>query len=244
MRKLSALVKRNLIEIVRDPLTAVFCVAFPIVMLVFMQVIFLQTGFVPDNFKIENYAVGICVFGYTFLSMFTAMSIAGDKNSSFIKRIEVSPVNRGTYLFSFVLSGLPIAFCQTVLFFTIAFLFKLPFNGKSFLAMAYLLPSALFYISLGVLLGVVCKNEKQTGPINSIVVSLAGMLGGIFMPLSAFSGGFLTFVNILPFSHSVTVASEIYTLGAKCIYPHGLIMLGYILLVWIVLFLLEKVKRR
>ena len=144
MRKLSALVKRNLIEIIRDPLTAVFCVAFPIVMLVFMQVIFLQTGFVPDNFKIENYAVGICVFGYTFLSMFTAMSIAGDKNSSFIKRIEVSPVNRGTYLFSFVLSGLPIAFCQTVLFFAIAFLFKLPFNGKSCLAMAYLLPSALF----------------------------------------------------------------------------------------------------
>ena len=78
MKKLISLTKRNLLEIVRDPLSAIFCIAFPVVMLVFMQVLISGFDYIPPNFEVQNYATGICVFGFTFTAMFISMSIAGD----------------------------------------------------------------------------------------------------------------------------------------------------------------------
>ena len=243
MNKLLALTKRNLLELIRDPLTLVFCIAFPVVMLVFMQIMFLSIEFIPANFEIKNYAIGICIFGYTFTGMFTAMSIAGDKNTSLIKRINVSPTNKLTYYISFVLSGMPIAFIQTVLFFIIAFIFKFPFDARVLLALVYLIPSALTYVSLGALIGVICSNEKQTGPISSILVSLACMLGGVFMPAEAFTGGFSVFVNLLPFIHSVQIASQIYVVGAGSLATHIWYLLTYTAIFWLIIYLIEKFKK-
>ena len=243
MKQLIALVKRNVKEALRDPLTIIFCVAFPVLMLVFMQIIFTNMEFVPENFQIKHYAAGICVFGYTFTALFTAMNIAGDKNTSFIKRITISPIKKFTYLFSFTLSGLPIALCQTFLFYLIALLFGLPFDGNWLLSILYLLPSAILYLSIGTLVGVICKHEKQTGPISSIIISITGMLGGVFMPLSSFESGFATFVNALPFSHSVSIASELHSVGAGCFFPHVFFVLGYALLFWALSPLLERLKK-
>ena len=242
MKKLMALTRRNLLEMARDPLAILFCLAFPIVMLLFMQIVFVNLPVVPDNFKIENYAVGICVFGYTFTGMFLAMSIAGDKNSSLIKRINISPVKQGVYLASFLCSGLPVAFCQTVLFFLLAIPFGFPVDGRLVLSLVLMFPSALFYLSLGILLGVVCKNEKQTGPINSIVVSLTGMLGGVFMPVNLFTGGFKTFIDVLPFTHTVQIASSLYVGGS--IGTHLLIIVLYTAFLWGIVLVLGKVRKR
>ena len=190
MNKLVSLIKRNLKEMLRDPLSIIFCLIFPIAMLVLMQAIFINMEYVPDNFKIESYASGICVFGYTFISMFVAMQISSDKNTSFIKRLNIAPMNKFLYYFSFVCSSLPLVLAQTILFFLIALIFGFPFSVNLILSIIYLLPSALFYICLGVLIGIICNNEKQTGPISSIFISLVGIFGGIFMPLTALSESF------------------------------------------------------
>jgi len=225
--KTLALTKRNLKEMLRDPLTLVFCLAFPVAMLVLMQAIFASMEYVPDNFKIENYASGICVFGYTFIAMFVAMQIASDKNTSFVKRLNIAPTSKFSYYLSFVLSSLPLAMAQTIIFFAIALIFKFPFNLNLLLSIVYLIPSSLFYISLGVMVGIICNSEKQTGPISSIFISLVGILGGVFMPLSGLSKGFASFVNALPFCHTVLISSELTTMGAGAIYPHILYVLGY-----------------
>ena len=145
-------------------------------------------------------------------------------------------------MFSFFLSALPVTAVQTILFYVVALIFGYPLNGKLFLSMVYLIPSACFYIMVGILVGVICKNEKQTGPISSIFVSLAGILGGVFMPLESMSGGFKKFVNLLPFCHTVSIASEVQTAGAGCIYPHILWIIGYMLVFGIIIFLVEKFR--
>lgn len=244
MKQLKALVKRNLKESVREPLSLVFCIGFPVVMLLVMQIIFKSIEFMPENFAIENYAMGICVFGYTFTSLFMAMSIAGDKNTAFIKRIAISPVSKMKYLFSYLISGIPITFCQTVLFLLISLVFDMKFDSNLILALFYLFPSAIFFISLGILLGVICANEKQTGPISSIIISLTSILGGIFMPISAFTGSIAKIVNGLPFVHSVQIASELYTVGASCIIPHLYYLIAYSLLLWGIIYLLEKARSK
>ncbi len=242
MEKLKALTKRNLLEIIRDPLAVIFCIIFPVVMLVFIQVLFINLEFVPAQFEIENYAFGICVFGYTFVTLFISMRIAGDNNSSFIKRINILPVSKFTYLFSFFLSALPITLIQTVLFILISTIFGLSYDLNLLLSVVYLIPSMMFYISIGVLIGFLCSKEEYTGPICSILISLTGILGGVFMPIEAFGGVMKVVVNVLPFSHSVTVASGIYTIGARAIYPHVLITFGYTVLTWIVIYTIAKFK--
>ena len=241
MKKLMALTMRNFKEILRDPLTTVFTVGFPIVMLVLMQTVFSSIGGVaPVNFAIEYYAPGICVFGYTFTAMFVASSISADKNDSFIKRITIAPVKRSVYLLSFLLSGLAIAIVQTILFFAVSLIFGLPASAKTLLSALYLLPSILFFLSFGVFIGNLCKNEKQSAPICSIMVSVTGILGGIFMPITLFSGALKTIVNVLPFAHSTLISAEVYTIGASAIYPHALILLGYIAVLWLITALTSK----
>lgn len=242
MKKCFSLSKRNIKEMLRDPLSLVFCLGFPLFMLLLMQIIFTNMEFTPPNFEITSYASGICVFGYTFTSLFIALQISSDKNTSFIKRINISPISRFSYYFSYFISALPMVLIQTILFFIAALIFGLPFNVYLLLNIIYLLPSAIFYICIGILIGTICNNEKQTGPITSIFVSLTGILGGVFMPISSFKGGFSTFINILPFSHSVLIGSELQTIGAKCIYPHILYLLFYIVVIVAVIYIIEKVR--
>lgn len=242
MKGMFILAWRNIKETVREPLSLVFCIGFPLIMLVLMQVIFMNMEFVPANFAIESYASGICVFGFTFTGLFVALQISSDKNTSFIRRINISPINKLCYYGSYFFSALPVALCQTVLFFCVALIFGFPFNGNFFLSIIYLLFSACFYIFVGLLIGSLCANEKQTGPVSSIFISLTGILGGVFMPVDAFKGGFATFINLLPFSHSVQIASELQTAGAGCIYPHVLYLLGYIAVIAAVITLIEKLK--
>lgn len=244
MRSLFALTKRNLKETVRDPLSAVFCLAFPLIMLTVMQLIFNNFEYVPDNFLIQNYAAGICVFGYTFTALFVALQISADKNTSFVKRINISPIGRLTYIASYLCSALPVALAQTVLFFLVALIFGYKADINFLLGIIYLIPSAVMYICFGILFGSLSKNEKQTGPLSSIFISLTGIFGGVFMPVNAFGGGFATFVNLLPFAHSVQIAQELHTTGAGCIYPHVLWVLGYAVVALAGVFAIEKVRER
>lgn len=242
MKKCLILAQRNIKEMLREPLSLVFCLGFPMVMLLLMQLIFKNMEFVPANFEIKNYASGICVFGFTFTSLFVALSISSDKNTSFIKRINIAPINKLTYYISFFVSALPVVLVQTTLFFLTALIFGFPFDGNFFLSILYLLPSAIFYVCIGVLIGALSGNEKQTGPISSIFISVTGIFGGVFMPITAFGGGFATFVNLLPFGHSVLIAGELQTVGASCIYPHVLYLLGYIIAIIAAVAVIEKIR--
>lgn len=242
MKKCLILTQRNIKEMLRDPLSLVFCLGFPLVMLLLMQIIFTNLEFVPDNFAIKSYASGICVFGYTFTSLYVALQISSDKNTSFIKRINISPISKFGYYCSFFLSALPMALIQTVLFFLTALIFKFPFDVNFLLSIVFLLPSAIFYICIGILIGCICKNEKQTGPITAIFISLTGIFGGVFMPINLFSGGFATFINLLPFGHSVLISSELQTVGAKCIYPHILYLIFYTAVLIAVVAVIEKAR--
>lgn len=237
------LANRNIKEMVRSPLSLIFCLGFPIIMLLLMQLIFSNIkGDIPSNFVITNYANGICVFGYAFTSLFVAIQISSDKNTSFIKRINIAPITKFGYYFSFFISSAPIILIQTILFFLIALIFKFPFNYKFILNIIYLLPSAFFYISFGVLIGSICKNEKQSSPMISVFITLVGIFGGVFMPLDNLSSGFNTFINLLPFSHSVYIGSKLYTIGPKCIYPHIIYLLIYTLTNISIIAIIEFIK--
>lgn len=243
MNKIFALTSRNIKEIVRDPLAMVFCVGFPVVMLVLMQLIFLQLPNIPSIFQISSYICGICVFGYTFSMLFIAMQISGDKNTEFINRIKLAPITQTTYYFSYVLAMLPIMLCQTILFFAIGLCFGLPFGIEILLAILCLFPSAMLFIAFGIFLGTICKNEKQAGPISSIIISLTGILGGIFMPVQEM-GAFSTISNCLPFIHCTEIASQALTLNFAQTLPHLLWIVCYTIIIYCLTLLIKKIRKQ
>ena len=242
MNNLLILTKRNLKEIIRDPLSIIFCLGFPIVMLVFMQLIMSGMEFTPENFQIENFAIGICLFGFTFAMLFTATTIAGDKNTEFINRLMIAPIKKSTYLLSFVLAILPITICQTIIFFTTSLLFGFTFSLNLILAIIALIPSAIFYITLGILFGTLAKTEKHAGPLCSIIISVSMILGGVFMP-TANMGVFTTIVNALPFIHTLEIATSVMAGNFLQSLIHLAWTLGYTLLVWGIIILLNKKKQ-
>lgn len=242
MNKLLTLVKRNIKEIVRDPLSVVFCIGFPIVMLVFMQLILSGMESVPENFKIDSYAVGICLFGYTFSMLFTATTIAADKNTEFINRLMIAPISKTKYLFSFVLAVLPITLLQTIIFFATALLFGFTFSFNLFLAILALIPSAIFFISLGILFGMLAKTEKHAGPLCSIIISVSMILGGVFMPV-ANMGVFSDIVNALPFIHTLEIGTSVLAGNFLESLIHLAWIVGYTSLIWLIIALLNKLKK-
>lgn len=228
MKRVLTFTKRNFLKIARDPLSIVFCLAFPIIMLVLMELIF---GAMPDTgavmFKIENFAPGIASFGYTFTMLFIALNLSADKNSSFITRILVSPAKPFEYFISFILSALPICLVQTVLFYLVSLFFGLRVTGGLFVSMIYLIPSALFYISAGLLIGAIVKNAQQAGPLSSIIITAAGLLGGVWMPVETIGGGFLKAAKCMPFYNGVNVAKMAITGDFSAFYPGGIIVIAY-----------------
>lgn len=75
---------RNRKEILRDPLSTVFGLGFPTVLLLIFY--FMQKN-VPDMpqevFGIRAFAPGMAVFGLSFLTLFLGMLMTGDRKSAF-----------------------------------------------------------------------------------------------------------------------------------------------------------------
>ena len=93
MNRVLAFADRNRKEILRDPLSYIFCLAFPLAMLVVMTLV---NASIPKEsgmtvFRIDNLAVGIAVFGQTFVMLFTGLTVSKDRSGSFLVRMYATP---------------------------------------------------------------------------------------------------------------------------------------------------------
>ena len=209
MKNAFILCKRNLINAVRDPVSLIFCAGFPAVMLILMELIFGgSTANGAEMFRIENFAPAIAVFGFSFTMLYTALTIAGDKRTAFMSRLNVTPVKPFEYLLSFLLSSVPVTVCQTVLFYAVSFIFGLPFTVNTLVSAVCLIPSALFFTVCGIFVGSVVGSDNQAGPVCSLFITASGLLGGIWMPISLIGGTFVDVCKCLHFYNGVLLAQN------------------------------------
>ena len=82
--KMSAFAKRNVKEILRDPLTLIFGLGFPVILLLLLSAI--QANIPVSLFEIAHLTPGICVFGLSFMTLFSATLIARDRESLLLQR--------------------------------------------------------------------------------------------------------------------------------------------------------------
>ena len=109
----AAFAKRNLKELLRDPLTLFFGLGFPLVLLVLMNVI--QRNVPVQIFALETLAPGIALFGLTFLALFSGLLLARDRTSAFLARLTASPMTAADFLLGYLLPLLPLAVGQSAI---------------------------------------------------------------------------------------------------------------------------------
>lgn len=203
---------RNLKEILRDPLSYVFCLGFPVIMLVLMSII--NKSIPPEAnmtvFRIDNLCAGVTVFGLTFMMLMGTLLSSKDRTTSFLTRLYASPMTAADFIFGYYLPLLILALIQCVVTFgasyIIAVISDVTLNvGNLLLSILTLIPSMVLFIGFGLLFGSKFSDKAAPG-LCSIIISAASILGGIWMDVEAIGGAIKTVCNVLPFYHSVKAA--------------------------------------
>ena len=186
--------KRNFKELIRDPLSLVFEIALPL----FLLFIFQQFDIPAENYRLENFTPSIILFGFSFITLFTATLVAKDRTSSFLIRLGTSPMKSSDYILGYILSLLPIVLIQNILFFLTAIIMGLEFTVSIIPTILVSMIISIFFISLGILIGSLVS-EKGTGGLGSIIVQLVCFTSGMYFPKEVMGGVFEAICKALPF---------------------------------------------
>ncbi len=204
--------RRTIKEMMRDPLSYVFCLGFPLVMLIIMSIV---DKSIPAQanmtvFHIENLGPGIAYFGLTFIMLFTSIQVSKDRSTALLLRLYASPMTPADYILGYTLPVCLLAVVQMVICFIAAAVIGLC-TGYTFtissiaLSMLALLPSVFLFTGIGILFGS-AVNDKAAPGLCSIVITLTGMIGGIWMDIDGLGGVIQKVANALPFYHGVSLA--------------------------------------
>lgn len=211
MQRITAFTSRNIKEMLRDPLSYIFCLGFPLVMLIIMTIV--NESIPPEAnmtvFRIDNLSGGIAVFGQTFIMLFTAITVAGDRKGAFLVRMYASPMQSVDFILGYILPMLAISIAQTFITYLASFIISIITGTELSIAGLMLswvssIPSAVMFAAFGMLFGTLF-NDKAAPGVCSIIISLGSFLGGIWFDAEGTGGVMLKCCKCLPFFYCTKV---------------------------------------
>lgn len=242
--KLRAFSVRTAKEVLRDPLNLAFGLGFPLVLLVLLSAI--QANVPVALFEIQELAPGIAVFGLAFMTLFSAQLVAKDRESALLQRLYTTPLRASDFILGYLLPLLPIALAQGVLTYGFAIVLGLEVTVTLLYAVLFLLPVALFYVSLGLLCGSVMSVKQVGGICGALLTNLSAWLSGIWFDLKLVGGVFERVAYLLPFVHAVELERAVVRGDWAAVPAHLLWVLGYAAVITLcaVLLFLRQMKRQ
>lgn len=192
---------RTFKEIIRDPLTVAFGLGFPLVVLLLLTAI--QANVPVALFELDKLTPGICVFGLSFVSLFSAMLISKDRETSLQRRLFTTPLTAADFLLGYSLPMLPISFLQSVICYIAALILGLKPTVGILWTLLFLLPAALLYIAIGLLCGSLLTDKQVGGICGALLTNLTAWLSGVWFDVSLMGKVFKKIADALPFIHAV-----------------------------------------
>ena len=244
LSRIFILTKRNLKEILRDPLSLIFTLGLPLVMEVLFYLLFHK---LTPQFEMKYLAPGIVVFSESFLSLFVGLLLAIDRSTSFLTRLYVSKAKSFEFIFGYALAIIPIIFVQSILFFLVGGIIDSSiFSVGMIYAILLSLVTSMFFIGVGLLLGSAC-NEKSIGGVASIVIAGQSILSGMWFPIEGLNGGVIKVMEVLPFRNATLLIQNVFNGIGNTFNDFVkplLIVLGYGALVFVLAIILFKNKMK
>lgn len=230
-------------EICRDPLTVAFGLGFPVILQLLLSAI--QANVPVSLFELKSLTPGITVFGLAFITLFSATLIAKDRESAFLQRLYTTPLTAPEFILGYALPILPIALLQGVICYLVAAVLGLKITLQAVLAVLLLLPSAVFFIALGLLCGSIFSVKQVGGICGALLTNLTAWLSGVWFDLNLVGGAFKRVAEVLPFVHAVELERAVLSNNLAGVFPHLWWVLGYaaltgFLAVWAFLHRMKK----
>lgn len=211
--------KRNFKEIIRDPLSIIFSVLLPLILLF----VFKQINIPSESYELQNFTPGIVVFGFSFISLFTAMLISKDRTTSLLIRLGISPMKPIEYILGYILSIIPIIIIQNTLFFILAIILGLSFSINIIWAILISIVIAILFIAIGIIIGSLFS-EKASSGISSIIVQLVCFTSGMYFPRELLGDVFSKICEFLPFESCVTIIKGIMNNNLEIISARNIVV--------------------
>ncbi len=217
--------RRTAKEILRDPLNLCFGLGFPLIVLFLLTAI--QASIPVSMFELAHLAPGITVFGLSFLTLFSSLLVARDRESAFLQRLYTTPLTARDFIGGYLLPLLPMALGQGLICYGTALCLGLEFRWAMLPALLALLPSALFYIALGLLCGSVMGTKQVGGVCGALLTNLSAWLSGIWFDVALVGGVFQKIAQCLPFFHAVELERAVFAGNFAGALSHLWWVIGY-----------------
>ena len=217
--------KRNTKEILRDPLTLIFGLGFPVILLLLLT--FIQRNIPVSLFELESLTPGIVVFGYSFLALFAALLVSKDRGSSFLLRLFSTPMTAADFILGYLLPLVPMAAVQCLLTYLVAALLGLELTAHVLASGALSLLTAVMFIALGLLLGSVLNDKQVGGVCGALLTNLSAWLSGTWFSLDLVGGLFKKIAFVLPFANGVELGRAAIVGNYGSLTPYLWWCLGY-----------------
>ena len=243
MRMLS-FASRNTKEMLRDPLTLIFGLGFPLVLIFLLSAI--QASIPLKLFEIQHLTPGVTVFGLAFMTLFSATIIAKDRGSSLLQRLYTTPLTPLDFILGYTLPMIPLSVAQCVICYIAAIVLGLDITINILYAVVCIIPVSILYIALGLLCGSMLTDKQVGGICGALLTNLSAWLSGVWFDLDLVGGTFKNISYALPFVHAVNMERAILAGDFLGIFPHLWWVLGYaaVLLVLAVLMFLRQMKKQ
>ncbi len=232
-------------ELLRDPLSTVFGIGFPVMLLVLLYAIQrnIPTEAEMELFRLELLTPGVAVFGLSFLGLFAAQTLSRDRSGAFLERMLTTPMRASDFILGYTLPLLPIALVQGLACYLVAYLLGLAPSVRMLPALLSLLPVSGVYIGLGLMAGALLSEKAATSLCGALLTNASALLSGTWFSLEMVGDGFLRFAECLPFAHAVELGRAVWNGGE--VMGHLLWVSGYavILLLFAVLAFRHRMTR-
>jgi ABC-2 type transport system permease protein len=225
------LTSRNIKEIYRDPVSITLGVAMPAILLV----LFVSIGknAPVEVFTPNSLTPAVAVFSFGFLTLFSSMLLAKDRESAFLSRLLTAPLKPTDFILSYTLPFLPIALLQIAVCFTVGIIYGVTLNLSILLALFILFIMSIACIGIGMIIGSLFS-EKQAPGLASGVIIIISLFGGVWMNLKMVGGVFAAIGYALPFAYAIDTTRAVlngYELGSIAITLY--LIIGYTLIFFI-----------
>lgn len=203
---------RTMKEILRDPLSYILCLGFPVVMLIIMTIV--NDGIPVESgmtmFQLKKLTPAILVFGLGFIMLFACLQVSKDRTTALLMRLYSSPMKPLDFMIGYTLSVAVVAFLQAIIAFITAGVISIILGESlSIINMLFcivsIVPTAILLIGFGICFGTLFS-EKAAPGFCSIIISLLSMIGGVFMDVDQMGGAIKSVSHALPFYHGVQLA--------------------------------------
>jgi len=198
-----------------------------------------REDFSPSTFSVAGFAV---MFAF-LTAQATAASIFSEKKEGTFRRLLAAPLGRWELLVGKMLPNFFVAILQMVIIFAASIVLlpligmEAPTLGHSPLGLALIaILVALCSTSLGILLAALCRTESQVSGVSSVVLWIAGLVGGAFIPAFVLGDFLNTIGKAVPHYWALQAYNDltIRGLGVGDILPELGILAGFVAVFFVI----------